>query len=162
MEAPLIMNLFFKDKELFRNDGKPIDNKLFYIEVLLLSIYFGLFVPCQVVETSPSEFIDMVSMTGPMTYIFNTLFLAIGTFGVWFTIYYSLMDTPIRKVFQYLLAIACILFAVDYLGFGRDLGTMSNMLIYENGMEYSGKEVLLNLAQNSDSAATGEGDVYNE
>ena len=146
MEAPLIMNLFFKDKELFRNDGKSIDNKLFYIEVLLLSIYFGLFVPCQVVETSPSEFIDMVSMTGPMTYIFNTLSLAIGTFGVWFTIYYSLMDTPIRKVFQYLLAIACILFAVDYLGFGRDLGTMSNMLIYENGMEYSGKEVLLNLA----------------
>ena len=146
MEAPLIMNLFFKDRELLKNDGKPMDDKLFYIEVLFLSIYFGLFIPCQVIEASPSEFIDMVTMTAPTTYIFNTLFLSIGTFGVWFTIYYILMDTPIRKVFQYLLAIMCILFAVNYLGFGRDLGLMSNMLIYDEGMFYTVREKLINLA----------------
>lgn len=146
MEVPLIMNLFFKDRELLKNDGKPIDNKLFYIEVLFLSIYFGLFIPCQVIEASPSEFIDMVTMTAPTTYIFNTLFLSIGTFGVWFTIYYVLMDTPIRKVFQHLLAIACVLFAVNYLGFGRNLGLMSNMLIYDEGMAFTTKEMLVNLA----------------
>ncbi len=34
--------------------------------------------------------------------------------------------------------------------------------IYEKQDEDDVVEVLLNLAQNSDSAATGEGDVYNE
>jgi len=143
---PLIWEKLLKDKVSFKENQEKVNDRLFYLEIVLLSIYFGLFIPCQVIDISPGEFVDTMSLTDPMVYVLNTLFLSIGTFCVWFLIYYSLMKDPIRRIFQYVLAIGIVLFAVNYLFFGRDLGTMSNMLIYDEGMSYSSSQILINLA----------------
>ena len=143
---PLLWEKILKDKISFKRKDERVNDRLFYLEIALLSIYFGLFIPCRVIDTSPSEFIDLSTLVSPTKYIFSAFLLSVGTFGVWFTIYYLLMNDTVKSLFQYVLALACIIFPVNYLFFGRDLGTMSNMLIYDRPIMFSGREILMNLA----------------
>ncbi len=145
LQIPFIYLRFLKDRFPVEEKGGETDNRLFYTEILFLIVFYGLFIPCHVIGTSPSEFIDTINPVDPMLYIGNTLLLVIGVFGVWFVIYYSLMKASIRKYIGYGLFILCVVAVFDYFGFGRSLGNMSNMLIYEEGMNYSGKEKIINL-----------------
>ena len=86
----------------------------------------------------------MNTMVNPLTYMFNSFLLVAGTFGLWVYIYYALMSNPIKKAMQVVLLFVCILSAVDFALFGRNMGTMSNMLIYDSGISYSSKEALYN------------------
>ncbi len=145
LQLPLLYHKFLKDKGLFDGMKTEKDDRLFYIEILFLIIFFGFFVPCHIMGTSPSEFIDPVNPVDPLSYAFNTFLLAGGTFGVWFLIYYSLMQEPVRRIIRYVLMLVCVVAVMDYLLFGRDLGNMSNMLVYDNGMVSTLKEKVLNL-----------------
>lgn len=144
-QLPVILNYLKKKKALGEIKETAIDNSLFYLEIAFLCIYFGLFIPCKVIGSSPSEFLDTISLVNPLVYLANTFFLVLGSFAVWCMIYYSLMNNNIKRLFQAVLLLACVISAVDFLFFGTDLGTMSNVLVYHDGMQYSSSEIMINL-----------------
>lgn len=141
---PMLFYVLKKKNIVLLRDTK-VNNVLYYLEVLFLCLLFGLYIPSQVIGSSPNEFIDTATLVNPMSYIFNTNFLAIGVFGVWFTIFYSLMNNSIKKIIQYILMIVCVVALVDFLFFGKNLGAMSNLLVYDNGMIISSNEHIKNL-----------------
>lgn len=121
------------------------DNSLIIPELIFLSIYYGLFIPCRVIGSSPSEFVDLSSLINPTVYILATFLLATGIFAIWTAVYCSLMNDGVRMLMQFLLAVFSVVSVADFLFFGTELGTMSNLLIYHGGMQYAMNEVLENV-----------------
>ena len=141
---PMLFYVLKKKNRLPQKDI-IIKNTLYYLEIIFLCLLLGLYIPSVVIASSPEEFIDTVNMVSPLVYIFNTFFLAVGVFGVWFTIFYSLMSNSVKRIIQYVLMIVCVVALVDFMFFGKNLGTMSNILVYDDGLIIPFKEHLINI-----------------
>jgi len=70
---------------------------------------------------------------------------AVGTFLVWFGIFYRLSDKPMRRIFTYGMAALAVIAAADYLFFGTNYGNISSLLQFDSLPEAGRKEILLNL-----------------
>ena len=145
LQIPLIFYWLTKRGRLNLEKYTVEDHRLFYLEVIFLTLFFGLFIPCRVIGSSPNEFLDLSNIVNPIVYILRTLALSAGTFCIWVTVYYSLMSGVVKKAIQYFLMVCSFIFTMNFLLFGTDLGTMSNTLIYHDGMQYKSSEILLNI-----------------
>ena len=124
---------------------KP-NRKLFIAGGLFLTVLVGLLIPSAVIAASPQEFVDATNFYHPLFYVLHTLCLSIGTFLVWLQVFYWLADSTGKVVFERLLWVLCGAMLVTYLFFGTNLGVLSPTLKYVDGLSFSGKEQLLNLA----------------
>ncbi|MDO4651138.1 MAG: hypothetical protein Q4B26_21065, partial [Eubacteriales bacterium] len=82
----------------------------------------------------------------PTWYIVSTCCLAAGTFLIWLGVFYWLASPKFKVLFERLIWIFCISALVGYMFFGTDLGIISASLQYDNGMDFTWKEQLINLA----------------
>ena len=112
---------------------------------LFLSVFTGLFIPSSVISTSPEEFVDTVYLISPNSYILNSLSLSLGIFMIWMNVYYAFADEKNKRVFSLAAFIACGIAILDYFVFKYDLGTMSNLLIYDVVPNIKKSECLINL-----------------
>ena len=136
-------------KKLFHIQSRPLSAKpdylLFFLSALLLALLTGLWIPSSVIRSSPQEFIIPNLLSSPLQYLPFSLCLSFGTFCIWFTVFYHLGSPGFRVVFERVLWIACGLALINYLFFGRNLGTLSTSLQYEKGIDYSASQQLFNL-----------------
>ncbi len=139
---PLAKRLFHIPNRTFH--PKP-DYQMFFLEVLLLALLTGLWIPSSVIRSSPQEFIIPNLMPAPQEYLLYSLCLSFGTFCIWFTVFYHLGPPNFRVVFERILWIACGLALINYLFYGRNLGTLNTSLQYERGLDFSAYEQYSNL-----------------
>ncbi len=123
---------------------KP-NKKLFVTGVLLLAVLVGLLIPSALIKASPQEFVDVNYFVHPLWYVANALLVAIGTFLLWFNVFYWLASPKAKVIFDYGIWIICAMALVDYLFFGTKLGNISSNLIFDNPIHFSGKQMLLNI-----------------
>jgi YidC/Oxa1 family membrane protein insertase len=147
LQLPWIFNLA---KKMFHIQDRPLcvkpDYQLFFLATLLLAFLTGLWIPSSVIRSSPQEFIIPNLLPSPLQYLVYSLSLSLGTFCIWFTVFYYLGSPTFRVVFERVLWIACGIALIDYLFFGRNLGTLSTSLQFEQGLEFSTSEQLGNLS----------------
>lgn len=117
----------------------------FLLATIFLCLLTGLFIPSKLINASPEEFIDLSYYVNPIQYIVYSFSLALGTFVIWFNIYYYFMKDNIRKIMSILIYALCFICLVNYLFFGTNLGTISNTLVYDEGINYSLLETILNI-----------------
>lgn len=124
------------------------DNKktLFYFALAFLTVFLGLFIPSDVIKTSTTEFIDSYTLVNPIHYIFESFLLSIGTFLIWINIYYSLMKKEIKNVFEICFCFLSIMCVINYFFFGKNHGNMSNLLVFDEGLSITLKDILINSA----------------
>lgn len=122
------------------------DKSLFATNAVFMCVLTGVLIPSAVIKTSTLEFITPTSFYNPIWFVISAACLSIGTFCIWLTIFYNLMDTKIRIAFEWIMTIGSICAAVDYMFFGKNLGILLPSLQYENGMIFSAREKLINLA----------------
>lgn len=72
------------------------------------------------------------------------MFLAIGTSIVWLNVYYSLMNNNVKKYITILVWVFCCISIANYYIFGRNLGLISNYLVYSNDPQFGIKEYIIN------------------
>ena len=123
--------------------AKP-DKKLFIFGAVFLTILNGILIPSAVVSSSPQEFIIIGSNIHPIWYVVNSFLVSAGAFILWFGVFYWLFSPKIKVVFERLLLVLCGVGTVNYLFFGNDFGTISSELIYDNGIQYSNAQILIN------------------
>ena len=121
-------------------------NTLFYASCILLTILTGLLCPSAVISDSAEEFIDITHYYSPNWYIVSALLLATGTFMIWFRIFYSLASDAGKQYISLFVSMAAIVGLVNYMFFGRDYGTISPDLEFEETLSITAKSILLNSA----------------
>ena len=120
--------------------------KIFFAGAAFMALLTGLAIPSAVIAASPQEFIVQGQLSNPLLYLEASILLSVGTFILWFGIFYFLADVRARCYLELGIWAICGMCVANYMLFGRDLGLISDMLQYEKGMSFTYKQQLLNLA----------------
>ena len=121
------------------------NKKIFVLGGLFLTVLVGGLIPSTLIAASPQEFVDITYFYNPIWYIVHALCLASGTFLVWLGVFYWLASTTGKVVFEKVVWILSGIMLINYMFFGTDLGIISPNLQYENGLNFEGNQILLNL-----------------
>lgn len=111
-------------------EATPASGRAFLLCGLFLALLTGALIPLAVVQSSPTEFAWAAGGESPLWYVAHTLGLALGTFVVWFGVFYWLMSPRGKTVFCCLMLALAGVAVVDYLGFVPQMGNLSVDLQY--------------------------------
>ncbi len=117
----------------------------FLLGCLGLVVLTGLLIPSALIGSSAQEFVDGNNPINPASLLLQPVLVAFGLFVLWFGVFYSLATKKAREklalgVFA-LLAIA----VVNYMFFGKNLGTISADLVFDKSPAFSWKQQGFNL-----------------
>ncbi|MBR4768181.1 MAG: hypothetical protein IK088_04300, partial [Lachnospiraceae bacterium] len=132
-------------ERFFEGDKEAVKPSLFFTSALFTAFLVGFLIPSAVVRSSPAEFVDTVSPFNPAEYVISSGCLALGLFVVWLGVYYYLSTEKVRDFFSFAMLFLSLMFTVDYLFFGTDLGLISRTLRFDEQPDFSRSQILLNL-----------------
>lgn len=122
------------------------NGKLFLAGAIFLVVLVGALIPSAVINASPQEFVDVHYYLHPIWFICSSLCFAIGTFIVWLGVFYRLANKKTRVFFDIAVWLGCGIATINYMFFGKNLGILSNILKFEEGMCFDRKQILINIA----------------
>ena len=147
MQLPILFYLFRNKIKLKHTEDKPVDSKIFVISTIALALLTGLLIPTQLINSSPTEFMNTVTMENPLIYVLSSFCLAFGTFVVWCNVFYNLLGgNKVKRILNYLIVIVLFVFVVDYMAFGSGTGHISLSLQFSNALVSTINEQLINIA----------------
>ena len=126
---------------LQRNENK----QFFRLSCLFLTLLTGLLIPSAVIRDSPVEFIQTFSYKNPLWYEVSTFLLASGTFLVWGSVFYYLVENKEKVLTEQVLFAVAVIAAVDYMIFGKGYGNLSPSLVFDDVPVMTNRDMLLNL-----------------
>ena len=140
-----IKNIKFK---YLKEKATKLDNQetrgMFLVSNIYLTLFTGLLIPTATIASSVSEFMLTSSPKSPLIYVFSSLLLASGAFILWFGLFYYLSSKNIKNIFSLItLAFACV-GSLNYLFFGKNLGTLLQRLQYEITPVFKTSELVIN------------------
>ena len=146
LQLPLVLYILlrFFGKSRPKREAKT-NGRLYFAAVLFLTVLTGALIPSALIHDSTAEFVDVADPHSPLRYVLSACCYAVGTFLVWFGIFYRLSDKPMRRIFTYGMAALAVIAAADYLFFGTGYGNISSLLQFDTLPEAGRKEILLNL-----------------
>ena len=144
---PLILHFIMKNKEKTERplSRKP-SKKLFFMGALLLTLFVGVTIPSTVIKSSPAEFVNIYDAHSPLIYILYSGLITAGFLVVWCGIFYWLTGDRVKLVFENVLWMLSGVAIIDFMLFGKKLGTISTMLQYDVSPQFTISEKLINLA----------------
>jgi len=126
--------------------GSSSDKKCFpFSSQIYLTILWGLWIPLSVISSSPGEFVDVLHFRDPLHYVFDNFLICSGAFLLWGSIFCYFLSERCVKTISAILWLFCGIFTVNFLLFGRNLGTMSPQLSFDHMFDYSGSQIVFNL-----------------
>ena len=131
--------------ELRENPKVSHNHSLYISGVILLSILIGLAIPLSVIVSSPEEFVILTAYEDPLHYAFNSFLIAVGTFLLWFSVFYYLSDDKGKKIIRFIIWLCCGMSLVDFLAFGKISLTLSPEMVYRGELIYSDAKILVNI-----------------
>ncbi len=117
----------------------------FWVGCVFLTLLTGLMIPSNVISSSVAEFIDYSGFGNPLYYIIYTILLAMGTFIIWFGIYYGISNTRERLILSRIVIILCSISVIDYFFFGKNLGFVSAVLQYDEAPHFGVFQIVVNI-----------------
>jgi YidC/Oxa1 family membrane protein insertase len=118
---------------------------IFLLSGFLIWSILGLFIPSQLIASSPQEFSFIDGYTNPLIFIFNTVIQVFGLFVFWPVCMYFLFSDNIKKYFSALFLAVSIGILVNVFLFPGNYGIISVNFVYTRNISHSVGEILLNL-----------------
>lgn len=106
-----------------------ISSNIFNVSSIVLTLLLGFIIPLSVVSTSPTEFVS--TNYSPLGLVFRTGVVYAGIILLWIRIFYYLAREKGKMILSYAMAIITAIAIVDFYAFGRNYGTMSVFLQYD-------------------------------
>lgn len=125
---------------------KPFSKAVFLSGGMFLSILTGVVIPSSVIKASPQEFVGSTGFFHPAWFIVSSFCTAFGIFVIWMGVFYWLASPSAKAVFDRAMWVLAGTGLVNYMFFNRHFGNLSARLKYEDKLEYTSTEQLLNLA----------------
>lgn len=127
-----------------KSNGTVKDTKGFFAGTVLMAFITGLLIPSSVIASSPYDFIDITASVSPMNYIWNSLLLSFGSWVLWGGVFYFFMSAKMKSVFCRAIWIISGCSVINYMLFGKKLGTLSSALLYDRGLSFQLTEYIIN------------------
>jgi len=118
---------------------------IFILSVSLIWVLMGLFIPSQLISSSPQEFSFIDNYTNPLFFIYNTSMQILGLFVFLPICLYFLFSDKIKKILTVLFFIISYCFILNTLVFSGNYGLISVNLIYDITPRHSLNENLINI-----------------
>ena len=141
LQLPLLLR-FRKPRLAEQSEPHPW---AFWGGALFLALFTGLYIPAAVVGASPGEFVTGASGRSPLLAVGSSLLLALGTFVLWYGIFYGLATPKGKCRMELTVWILSLMAVVDFLFFGTKYGNMSANLRYDSTPVISMQELILNI-----------------
>lgn len=142
------VTLTFLKKKGYINKKREVvkpNGNLFLMGGLFAALFVGILIPSTFIKASPFEYIDFSYFVNPVWYIVSAGCYSVGLFVVWMRVFYWLMNDAGKVLFERVLWAMNMVFVVNYMFFGKNLGVISSALKYEEGMNFDQNELILNL-----------------
>lgn len=123
---------------------KRYNYKVFLVSSVFLTVFFGLVIPSNIISASPQEFVILGHLSNPIEYIIYSFASAFGACFLWPNIFYYLSSLDMKNRQELLICQICMIAILNYLFFGRHLGTMNATLQYEKELYHSYYTIILN------------------
>jgi len=117
---------------------------VFIISIFMIWALFGLFIPSQLIVSSPQEFSFVDEYTNPLFFIFNTIFQVFGLFVFWPVCLYFLFSNNIKKYFSVVFFAISISMLANVFLFSGNYGIVSINFVYDATPVHSNIEIFLN------------------
>ena len=120
----------------------------------VLTVLTGFMIPSDVISENPTELVKSFGLNprNPVMYLLPSGLTAIGTFMIWTPLFIVLTKNKKHKYLAGIMPALATAGICNYVLFNINFGNLSKKLIYEYGMRYGIKDVLLNLL--ADAAIT--------
>ncbi len=122
------------------------DTIVFFLSVLVITITIGAHIPSTMISSATVDFYSISTHESLFYIIIFCTCIALGMFVVWFGIFYMLAGKAVRLAFSKTAFALAVIFLIDYMLFGTDLGFISANLIFEEEPAYSVIQCLVNTA----------------
>ncbi|MBO5639112.1 MAG: membrane protein insertase YidC [Oscillospiraceae bacterium] len=146
LQIPLLLHVFHgrykREKEC--KAEKP-NMQLFLASCLFLTILTGILIPSSVIRSSPMEFVELLAFKTPLWYVLSSLLLAAGLFLIWLGIFFRLADGKGKSMISSAVFFASVAAVINYMFFGTEYGTLSNMLVYADELRIMKADLRINL-----------------
>ncbi len=130
--APIVWNKFLSRKISI---SKNIDTKNCFVLLLAsgigLALLVGLLLPANIIATSPIEFSFLGKTDSPVSYIRNTLFVALGFFVFWPLCIYKMFSLKVKVIESFSFAVIFFLAFADAFVFKFNYGVIDTTLTLE-------------------------------
>ena len=136
---------FSHSKNSLETKNPKQNSSIFILSGLFITLLLGVLIPSGVIASSPAEFVELENYKNPLLYLFNSTGYAAGFFLLWSGIIRHMLSGKNRKTLDLILIICSVVFAVDYLFFGKNLGILSSILVYDKGLNFSNVSKFINL-----------------
>lgn len=103
---------------------------LFIASTLSIVFLLGLYIPTQLIASSPMEFSNIDGLGSPIFFVKNTFFQALGLCLVWPTLVYFLFKERIQTLLTFTFLTALMLSLVNSFVFFGNYGILSKHLVY--------------------------------
>lgn len=144
---PLLLSVVKKHSKIQWKPAQMESNrKVYFAGAVFMVVLIGCVIPSSVLKSSPQEFVDIYHYSNPLWYVCSALCLAIGTFLVWMGVFYWLTNKKYKAYFEIAVWILCGVSTLTYMLFGGNLGILSKVLKYENGLNFTRVQEIQNLA----------------
>ncbi len=118
---------------------------VFWFSCVFLALLTGLLIPSEVIKSSTAEFVNIRYLQNPQRYLLSSSLLAVGTFVLWCSVYFSMSGEKARRRFAVVFAAAAAAAVVNFLVFGSSYGDISSLMEYARPVAFSVGQILLNL-----------------
>ena len=126
----LLKNILLPKKEKKVREEKGGSTSLFVVCCIYMALLTGLFIPANMLRSSPAGFADMHIFVDPSVFLVYSLSLAVGLFVLWCGVYYYLSDRKGRRVMEYLFSVLAVVFTFNYFLLGDRYGQFTRRLQY--------------------------------
>ena len=122
-----------------------ITDRLFIYCGLFLSVFLGVYIPSNVINASPMEFLDFHNQVGPEQCLLYVFFVSCGFFLFWSGIYYLVLGERYRKQVVSVMTFLSFSSAVNWFLFDTKGGNMSALFTYDETPGYDMVRIILNI-----------------
>lgn len=121
------------------------NRRVFVIGCAFLTLLIGVLIPATYIAASPEEFINASYFVNPIWFVVSSICYSIGTFLIWFQVFYFLANDKAKVIFEKVVLTLCIISVINYFFFGLNLGNIDSSLNYDTGfLAYTAFEIIFN------------------
>ena len=141
---PILAKRKAADASAAKEEG-PAPTRSFLLAAALITVILGVLIPSAVIGASPTEFINAFDVQNPLRHVVTTTSILGGLVILWGGVFYYLGNSSFRRAMALVYWVVAGICLIDFLFFGRSLGTITKNLVFEAYPTYSLREKLLNL-----------------
>ena len=136
---------FMKKKEKPAPVKDPLQNRIFIVNALVLSIFVGVSIPADYLVRATVDLLRIDNFINPAGYLWYSAAIAFGLFFVWCGVFYALSSH--KKVMNCVMVTITLCSIFNYFAMYTNYGDMTRFLTFIRGVDMpEAKEVLISIA----------------